>query len=591
MANGIQRTPFDTIDLGSQLLESLVAAQRTKDEKERFKLQEKQLGLQEKAQQLEALKLANPMAEGFGQVLSSLVGAPVQPQVSPQQQEFAQLQDYLKANPDVKDMYMRLQTTGTPLQTGEAVEGARIAAGLKAGFKDRAAMVGQLLEQMGSPATSVWNRAIGREIGVQAPTGVKTLPERAVGAEEKRAKATGATEEAARIRARQDAVEFIAGGFQPLPNSPAAQDPALARKYAEELTDYAMGRQNVVSPEAITQMVPLSKWGAILKASAEPSPEFQKRLVVARELLDYVNKQKGKVPKETLEQVQTLLQSLYDEALPPAPEGEQTAEAPGFFSSAISSMLGILTSGPGDVSQVSLSGRPLKPEVQDVLNKVTRAGKYAVGQATGVGALEGTLKLLNDAYNKVLPLITTAAPGEVSGLLERGNIDLYNRPSVPNPQGGTSTVYSTSFNIGGKEVLVPRVSEDGKRILSPQEALEQYKQTGKHLGIFDTAENATKYAQQLHNDYAAGKFGTGRTFGALSGPEASQFSPEQKQKLQGLVAAYRAASGSPEEAAAIESELIQVMKSGDVKAQQEYIQALLDDIKALKETGQLEPRQ
>jgi hypothetical protein len=82
-----------------------------------------------------------------------------------------------------------------------------------------------------------------------------------------------------------------------------------------------------------------------------------------------------------------------------------------------------------------------------------------------------------------------------------GNIDLANRPRVRNPDGSISTVASRSYNIDGKEVLLPTVSEDG-RIMDDQETVEQYKKTGKHLGIFNSPEEATKYAKQLHEDQA-----------------------------------------------------------------------------------------
>lgn len=85
------------------------------------------------------------------------------------------------------------------------------------------------------------------------------------------------------------------------------------------------------------------------------------------------------------------------------------------------------------------------------------------------------------------------------GLLSSGNIDLTNRPVVKNEDGTISTVRSMSVNIDGKEVLVPTVSDDGK-ILSPKESVEQFIKTGKHLGMFDTPENATSYAQSLHVD-------------------------------------------------------------------------------------------
>lgn len=80
-----------------------------------------------------------------------------------------------------------------------------------------------------------------------------------------------------------------------------------------------------------------------------------------------------------------------------------------------------------------------------------------------------------------------------------GNIDLNNRPTVNNPDGTISTVRSMSFNMDGKEILVPTVSDDG-RILTDDEAVDQYRRTGKYLGIFNTPQEATAYAEKLHLD-------------------------------------------------------------------------------------------
>lgn len=78
-----------------------------------------------------------------------------------------------------------------------------------------------------------------------------------------------------------------------------------------------------------------------------------------------------------------------------------------------------------------------------------------------------------------------------------GNIlNLYNRPALPNPDNSWSTMSSMSFSEGGPETLVPTVVE-GKR-LRPDAAVERYRQTGQHLGQFDTPEEATRYADALH---------------------------------------------------------------------------------------------
>lgn len=87
------------------------------------------------------------------------------------------------------------------------------------------------------------------------------------------------------------------------------------------------------------------------------------------------------------------------------------------------------------------------------------------------------------------------------GLLEKGNIDIHNRPVVKNPDGSISTVRSMSTNIDGREVLIPTVSDDG-RIMSDDEAIDNFMRTGKHLGMFDNPDDATAYAESLHNQQA-----------------------------------------------------------------------------------------
>lgn len=112
----------------------------------------------------------------------------------------------------------------------------------------------------------------------------------------------------------------------------------------------------------------------------------------------------------------------------------------------------------------------------------------------------------------LLSLLGQMKPVASHGRRDDGNIDLYERPKVPNPEaGGTSTVYSMSFVDEdpqsprfGKEVLVPRADEG--RILSEAEAREKYYRVGKHLGAFDTVAEAKAAAKTIHEDYERGRY-------------------------------------------------------------------------------------
>lgn len=80
-----------------------------------------------------------------------------------------------------------------------------------------------------------------------------------------------------------------------------------------------------------------------------------------------------------------------------------------------------------------------------------------------------------------------------------GNIDTNQQPVVTNPDGSVSTVRSMSFDDDGKETLVPTVSQDG-RILSNEDAINEYRRTGRNIGVFDSVDLANAAAEKIHND-------------------------------------------------------------------------------------------
>jgi len=89
------------------------------------------------------------------------------------------------------------------------------------------------------------------------------------------------------------------------------------------------------------------------------------------------------------------------------------------------------------------------------------------------------------------------------GQLEKGNINLTNRPIVQNSDGSISTVRSITITDGKIAVLIPSVirKPDGTgKVVGNNEAIKHYRKTGEHLGKFNSVNNANSYAEQLHKD-------------------------------------------------------------------------------------------
>jgi len=131
-----------------------------------------------------------------------------------------------------------------------------------------------------------------------------------------------------------------------------------------------------------------------------------------------------------------------------------------------------------------------------------------VPTGTDTDALGAGLDASKESFRQALTSQAARATGQPTdkfiagrapeGLAEKGNIDLTARPVVKNDDGSISTVRSMSFNEDGVEILIPTVSPDGK-ILSDDDAIKLYEETGRHLGKFRTAAQADAYAEALHN--------------------------------------------------------------------------------------------
>lgn len=103
-------------------------------------------------------------------------------------------------------------------------------------------------------------------------------------------------------------------------------------------------------------------------------------------------------------------------------------------------------------------------------------------------------RLLHGPFSPGLLSIDFPRP---QGMLIRGNINLDNRPVVHNKDGSYSTVRTITTDMNGNTVLLPTIV-NGK-VLSNQDAIQHYLNTGEHMGIFKTSQDADKYDEQLHN--------------------------------------------------------------------------------------------
>lgn len=88
------------------------------------------------------------------------------------------------------------------------------------------------------------------------------------------------------------------------------------------------------------------------------------------------------------------------------------------------------------------------------------------------------------------------------GGMEPGNLDLKHRPAYKNPDGSVSSVRSMGAELNGKEYLLPTIAEDG-RSMGDDEAIDEFRRTGNHLGVYRNPDDSTRAAEAIHQDQAA----------------------------------------------------------------------------------------
>ena len=161
---------------------------------------------------------------------------------------------------------------------------------------------------------------------------------------------------------------------------------------------------------------------------------------------------------------------------------------------------------------------------------------------------------------KLTPVISAPEWEDTLGQYGEGNIDLYNRKPYTHENGDISTVYSMSFEEDGETILVPTII-DGQ-LVSEDEAIDHYHQTGEYLGKFKDPKKADEYAKKLHDQQehlytspSAGRnYKTGEATAKsllLTRDELLQFIPEDElnaaagdpQLLQSLINKYGTVEG------------------------------------------------
>ena len=136
------------------------------------------------------------------------------------------------------------------------------------------------------------------------------------------------------------------------------------------------------------------------------------------------------------------------------------------------------------------------------------SNNYNQGLELVPGRKAGAVSVANDIYNLVnakpykYPGKKMPNGGVVFGDYDKSSapkngsylLPDINRPSYIDESGGRRSEYKMGVNIDGKETLIPTVV-NGKQLTEDQ-AVDRYRQTGLHMGKFNTPQEA-EYASRL----------------------------------------------------------------------------------------------
>lgn len=138
------------------------------------------------------------------------------------------------------------------------------------------------------------------------------------------------------------------------------------------------------------------------------------------------------------------------------------------------------------------SGSNLEPQVQQ--GDTVSADQIVAVSSKKIKEKKYTAEQARNLF-RVNPSTSSQENTSVSNFEYKGNIDLENRPVVTNEDGSISTEYSIVIEEDGEFVVIPTVVNG--QVVSEEDAIENYHNTGKHLGMYKTLKEAEKASRDI----------------------------------------------------------------------------------------------